>query len=71
MTSNYLSLTKNSTLAAAIGYPELLHVSSSITSQTGRVVEMMSILMVIYLTLSLITSLVMNWYNQRIQLVER
>ncbi len=71
MTSNYLSLTKNSTLAAAVGYPELLHVSSSITSQTGRAVEMMSILMMIYLTLSLLTSLVMNWYNKRVQLVER
>ncbi len=71
MTSNYLSLTKNSTLAAAVGYPELLHVSSSITSQTGRAVEMMSILMAIYLALSLLTSLVMNWYNKRVQLVER
>lgn len=71
MTSNYLSLTKNSTLAAVVGYPELLHVSSSITSQTGRVVEMMSILMGIYLVLSLVTSLLMNWYNKRIQLVER
>jgi general L-amino acid transport system permease protein len=71
MTSNYLSMTKNSTLAAAVGYPELLHVSSSITSQTGRAVEMMSILMAIYLTLSLLTSLVMNWYNKRVQLVER
>ncbi len=71
MTSNYLSMTKNSTLAAAVGYPELLHVSSSITSQTGRVVEMMSILMAIYLTLSLTTSLLMNWYNKQIQFVER
>jgi general L-amino acid transport system permease protein len=71
MTSNYLSITKNSSLASAIAYPEILHVSSTITSQTGRAVEMMSIIMVIYLTLSLITSLFMNWYNNKVKIVER
>jgi general L-amino acid transport system permease protein len=71
MTSNYLSITKNSSLASAIAYPELIHVSSTITSQTGRAVEMMSIIMAIYLTLSLITSLFMNWYNNKVKIVER
>ena len=71
MTSNYLSLTKNSSLAAAIAYPEVFGISGTIINQTGRAIEMMSLIMGIYLTLSLLTSLFMNWYNQRIQLVER
>lgn len=71
MTSNYLSLTKNSSLAAAIAYPEVFGISGTIINQTGRAIEMMSLIMGIYLTLSLFTSLFMNWYNKKIQLVER
>jgi general L-amino acid transport system permease protein len=71
MTSNYLSLTKNTSLASAIAFPELVHITSTITSQTGRAVEIMSIVMLIYATLSLLTSLFMNWYNNRVRIVER
>ena len=71
MTSNYLSLTKNSSLASAIAFPEIVHITSTITSQTGRAVEIMTIVMAIYATLSLLTSLFMNWYNNRIRIVER
>ncbi len=71
MTSNYLSLTKNSSLASAIAFPELVAVSKTITSQTGRAVEIMAIMMGIYATLSLLTSFFMNWYNNRVRIVER
>ena len=71
MTSSYLSLIKNSSLASVIAFPEVMHISSTITSQTGRAVEMMFVLMVIYATLSLLTSLFMNWFNERVKIVER
>ena len=71
MTSNYLSLTKNSSLASAIAFPEIVHIASSITSQTGRAVEIMSIVMGMYASLSLVTSLFMNWYNNKVKIVER
>ena len=71
MTSSYLSLIKNSSLASVIAFPEVVHISSTITSQTGRAVEMMFVLMVIYATLSLLTSLFMNWFNERVKIVER
>lgn len=71
MTSNYLSLIKNSSLASAVAYPEIVHISSTITSQTGRAVEVMSIVMLIYASLSLITSLFMNWFNNRVKIPER
>jgi len=69
--SQYLNLTKNSSLAVAIGYPDLFYVSSTIINQSGRAVEMISLVMLTYLSLSLLTSLFMNWYNQKIKLVER
>lgn len=71
MTSNYLSLTKNTSLASAISFPEIVHISSTITSQTGRAVEVMSLVMCIYLVLSLMTSAFMNWYNAKVKIVER
>lgn len=71
MTSNYLGITKNSSLAAAIAYPELFGISGTIINQTGRAIEMMAIVMIIYLTLSILTSLFMNWYNDRVRIVER
>lgn len=70
LTSQYLNLVKNSTLAVAIGYPDLFAVAGTIINQTGRAVEMIAIIMVTYLSISLLTSLAMNWYNRRVQLVE-
>jgi general L-amino acid transport system permease protein len=71
LTSQYLNLAKNSSLAVAIAYPDLFYVSNTISNQTGRAVEMISIVMAFYLGFSLLTSLFMNWYNRYIQLVER
>lgn len=65
LTSNFLSLTKSSSLAVAIGYPELLRVSTVAISETGRAVECITIVLLVYLTLSLATSALMNWYNHR------
>lgn len=71
MTSTYLNLTKNSSLAVAIAYPDLFYVGNTINNQTGQAVPVILMLMVSYLSVSLLTSLLMNWYNKRIQLVER
>jgi len=71
LTSQYLNLIKNSSLAIAVGYPDVFYVSNTIQNQTGRAVEMISLVMATYLLFSLITSALMNWYNQRIKLVER
>ena len=71
LTSQYLNLTKNSSLAVAIGYPELFHVSGTVLNQSGRAVEVIVIVMSIYLSISLLTSLLMNLYNRRIRFVER
>ena len=71
LTSQYLNLTKNSSLAVAVGYPELVSVSNTTLNQTGQAPEAILIMMIVYLTTSIATSLIMNWYNSRIQLVER
>jgi general L-amino acid transport system permease protein len=72
LTSQYLNLTKNSTLAVAIGYPDLVQVfTGTVLNQTGQAVEVVVITMAVYLTISLVTSLGMNWYNARMALVER
>ena len=72
LTSQYLNLTKNSTLAVAIGYPDLVQVfTGTVLNQTGQAVEVVAITMAVYLTISLITSVLMNFYNSRIALVER
>jgi general L-amino acid transport system permease protein len=72
LTSQYLNLTKNSSLAVAIGYPELVNVfSGTVLNQTGQAVEAIAMTMAVYLTLSLLISAGMNWYNRRIALVER
>jgi general L-amino acid transport system permease protein len=72
LTNQYLNLTKNSSLAAAIGYPDLFSVFAGTTlNQTGQPIEIIAITMAVYLSLSLATSLAMNWYNARIKLVER
>jgi general L-amino acid transport system permease protein len=72
LTSQYLNLTKNSSLAVAIAYPDLVSVfAGTALNQTGRAVEFILITMATYLMISLITSLFMNWYNARMALVER
>jgi general L-amino acid transport system permease protein len=68
LTSNFLSLTKSSSLAVAIGYPDLVRVSTVAISETGRAIECIAIILAVYLTLSLLTSLLMNWYNRRVAL---
>ncbi|NND91077.1 MAG: amino acid ABC transporter permease [Granulosicoccus sp.] len=72
LTSQFLNLTKNSSLATAIAYPDLFSVFAGTTlNQTGQAVEIMAMTLAVYLTLSLLTSAFMNWYNSRIKLVER
>lgn len=71
LTSQYLNLTKNSSLAVAIAYPDIVSVGGTILNQTGQAIEIIGIWMIIYLSLSLITSMIMNWYNRSIALVER
>jgi general L-amino acid transport system permease protein len=71
MTSQYLNLAKNSSLAVAIGYPDLFSVVSTIINQSGRAIETILLLAASYLSMSLFTSLFMNWYNRRVKLVER
>ena len=71
LTSQYLNIAKNSTLAGVIGYPDLYSIIGTTQNQTGRAVESVAILMIFFLSLSLLISLLMNWYNRRIALVER
>jgi general L-amino acid transport system permease protein len=72
LTSQYLNLTKNSSLAVSIGYPDLFAVFAGTTlNQTGQAIEVIAITMLVYLAISLFTSLLMNWYNARMALVER
>ncbi|MGH8858304.1 MAG: amino acid ABC transporter permease, partial [Polaromonas sp.] len=71
LTNQYLNLTKNSSLAVAIGYPDIVSIANTAMNQTGRAVECIAILMAVYLTLSLLTSVLMNWYNRRVAIKER
>ena len=71
VTSQYLNLTKNSSLAVAVGYPDLVSISNTSLNQTGRAIECIAIIMACYLTLSLLTSWFMNTYNKRALLKER
>ncbi|WP_237214140.1 amino acid ABC transporter permease [Falsiroseomonas oryziterrae] len=71
MTSQYLNLTKNSSLAVAIGYQDIVSIANTTLNQTGQAIEGIAIIMLVYLTISLSISLFMNWYNARIALVER
>ena len=71
LTSQYLNLTKNSSLAVAIGYQDVVSIGDTIMNQSGQALEVISVYMAFYLTLSLLTSAFMNWYNARIALVER
>ncbi len=69
--SQMLNLTKNSSLAVAIGYPDFVAVANTSINQTGQAIEGVALIMLCYLTFSLLTSIYMNWYNKRIALVER
>jgi general L-amino acid transport system permease protein len=71
MTSEYLSLTKNSSLAVIIGFPDLVSVANTTMNQTGQAVEGIAIIMAVYLAISLLISLFMNLYNRAVALVER
>jgi general L-amino acid transport system permease protein len=71
LTNQYLNLTKNSSLAVAIGYPDVVSISNTAINQTGRAPECIAIIMLVYLTTSLSTSLLMNWYNTRSAIKER
>ncbi len=71
LTNQYLNLTKNSSLAVAVGYPDLVSISNTTMNQTGQAIEAIAIFMAIYLALSIVTSLFMNWFNARMALVER
>ncbi len=71
LTNQYLNLTKNSSLAVAIGYPDVVSIANTALNQTGRAVECIAIVMLVYLTTSLATSIFMNWYNVRAAIKER
>lgn len=71
MTSQFLNLTKNSSLAVVIGYPDLVSIANTTINQTGQAIEVISIFMAVYLAISLLTSLGMNIYNRAVQIRER
>lgn len=71
VTSQYLNLAKNSSLAVVIGYPELFNVGTTTMNQTGQTLPVFSFIVLLYLALSLATSAFMNWYNRRVRLVDR
>lgn len=71
MTSQYLNLTKNSSLAVAIGYPDIVSIANTTMNQTGQAIEGIMVIMGVYLSISLSISVFMNWYNKHIALVER
>ena len=71
MTSQYLNLTKNSSLAVAVGYQDIVSIANTTLNQTGQAIEAIALIMLVFLTISLSISLFMNWYNARIALVER
>ncbi|MCP1971694.1 amino acid ABC transporter permease [Bradyrhizobium elkanii] len=71
MTSQYLNLTKNSSLAVAVGYQDIVSIANTTLNQTGQAIESIALIMMVFLTISLGISLFMNWYNARIALVER
>ena len=71
LTSQYLNLTKNSSLAVAIGYQDIVSVANTTLNQTGQAIEAIALIMAVFLTISLSISFFMNWYNARIALVER
>ncbi len=71
LTSQYLNLTKNSSLGIAVGFPELVATGGTTMNQTGQAIEVVSIWLIVYLSISIVTSLFMNWFNAKMALVER
>jgi general L-amino acid transport system permease protein len=71
LTSQYLNLTKNSSLAVAIGYPDVVSIANTAINQNGQALESIVLIMVVYLSINLLTSAAMGWYNRRVALVER
>jgi general L-amino acid transport system permease protein len=71
LTSQYLNLTKQTSLGVAIGFPELVSVGNTTINQSGQAIEVIAIMMSVYLVISLLISLFMNWYNRKIALIER
>jgi general L-amino acid transport system permease protein len=71
LTNTYLTVFKNSSLAIAIGYPDLVMVSNTVMNKTGQAIETIAIFMGVYLGISIAVSIVMNWYNARVALKER
>ncbi len=71
LTSQMLNLTKNSSLAVAIGFPDFVSVTNTTINQTGQAMEGIALIMAVYLFFSLTTSIFMNWYNKKSKLVER
>ena len=71
LTSQLLNLTKNSSLAVAIGYPDFVSVAGTTINQTGQAIEGVALIMLVYLFFSLTTSAIMNWYNKKIAIIER
>jgi general L-amino acid transport system permease protein len=72
LTSQYLNLIKNSSLAVFIGYPDLVQVfAGTVLNQTGAAIQVMAITLAVYLAISLLTSMAMNLFNQRLAIVER
>ena len=71
LTSQFLNLTKNSSLGGAVGFPDMTQVVGTINNQTGQAIETILMLMAVYLSISLVTSAFMNWFNKRMALVER
>jgi general L-amino acid transport system permease protein len=70
-TAQYVSLVKNSSLAVAVGYPDVVHVANTTINQTGHTVEGIAMIMLVYLTISLLVAAYMNWYNQSVMIKER
>ena len=71
LTNQILNLTKNSSLAVAIAYPDFVSIANTTMNQTGQAVELIILIIVVYLSFSLLTSLFMNWFNKKMALVER
>ncbi len=71
MTNQYLNLTKNSSLAVAIGYPDIVSIANTTLNQTGQAIEGVAIIMLVFFAISISIAMFMNWYNKRIALVER
>ena len=71
LTSQFLNLTKNSSLAVAIGYPDVVSIANTAINQNGQALECILVIMAVYLSINLVTALAMNVYGRRVALVER